>query len=319
MTGDSANTQMVIRMQYVMRFLGVLLTVVLTACALPGAAPASALTPVFAFTETVVGPNRLPIGIIKDGSPVNDPNAQITLRFYQLDGDSGTAVGEAKATYYGQGLPAAVYVANFTFTRAGNWGVEVVMQLSDMTTPTRTKLQLPVSERAIAPMVGDTAPRADTLTPQSVPDVAQLVSTNDPNLALYQTSLATALDEGRPIALLFATPGFCRTAVCGPSLAVFAALQQQFGGSITFIHSEIYRYPFGESFTQQNEIFSQAMREARALTDAERKIGVSDAYYAWGLQSEPWLFLINSQGVITARFEGGLTNEELAPILATLK
>ena len=75
-------------MQYVMRLFGVLLTVVLSACALPGAAPTSTLTPVFAFTETVVGPNRLPIGIIKDGSPVNDPDAQITLRFYQLDVDS---------------------------------------------------------------------------------------------------------------------------------------------------------------------------------------------------------------------------------------
>jgi hypothetical protein len=306
-------------MQYVMRVVGVLLAVVLSACTLPGAAPASALTPVFAFTETVVGPNRLPIGIIKDGSPVNDPNAQITLRFYQLDVDAKTAVGEASATYYGQGLPAAVYVANFTFPSAGNWGVEVVMQLSDMATPTSTKLQLPVSTRALAPMVGDVAIRVDTLTPQSVTDVAQLVSTTAPDVALYQTSLATALDQGRPIALLFATPGFCRTAVCGPSLAVFAALQQEFGGTVTFIHSEIYRYPFGESFAQQSEIFAQAMRETRNLTDAERKIGVSDAYYAWGLQSEPWLFLINSQGVITARFEGGLTSEELTPIIATLK
>ena len=153
-------------MQYVMRVVGVLLAVVLSACTLPGAAPASALTPVFAFTETVVGPNRLPIGIIKDGSPVNDPNAQITLRFYQLDVDAKTAVGEASATYYGQGLPAAVYVANFTFPSAGNWGVEVVMQLSDMATPTSTKLQLPVSTRALAPMVGDLAIRVDTLTPQ---------------------------------------------------------------------------------------------------------------------------------------------------------
>jgi hypothetical protein len=54
------------------------------------------------------------------------------------------------------------------------------------------------------------------------------------------------------------------------------------------------------------------------LTDAERKAGVSDAYYAWGLQSEPWLFLINSKGVIVGRYEGGLTQEELAPALATL-
>ena len=296
-----------------------LLVVLLTACTNAATPAASPLTPVFAFTETVVGPNRLPIGIIKDGSPVNDPAAKITLRFYQLDVDAKKVVGEAPATYYGQGLPAAVYVANYTFPSAGNWGVEVVMQLANMTSPTRSKLQLPVSERAIAPKVGDRAIRAETLTVQSVPDPAQLVSSNDPILTLYQTSLATALDEGRPIALLFATPGFCRTAVCGPSLKVFAALQQQFGDRITFIHSEIYRYPFGDSFAQQSEVFNQAMTETRNLTDAERKIGVSDAYYAWGLQSEPWLYLIDSTGVISARFEGGLTSEELEPILEKLQ
>lgn len=301
--------------------LWLVILVLLSACTQSNESSTSSaqLTPVFAFTETVVGPNRLPIGIIKDGTPVNDPDAHITLRFYQLDVDAKKAVGEASAIYYGQGLPAAVYVANYTFPTAGSWGVEVVIQLTGMTAPTSTKLQLPVSERAIAPKVGDHAIRVDTLTPASVPDVAQLASTATPDLALYQTSLATALDQGRPIALLFATPGFCRTAVCGPSLKVFAELQQQYGATVTFIHSEIYRYPFGESFSQQNEVFSQAMQEARNLTDAERKIGVSDAYYAWKLQSEPWLFLIDSKGIIVARFEGGLTSEELAPMLAQLQ
>lgn len=295
------------------------LGVLLSACT--SIAPTSnvQLTPVFAFTETVVGPNRLPIGIIKDGTPVNDPTAKITLRFYQLDVDAKKAVGEVPATYYGQGLPAAVYVANYTFPSAGNWGVEVLMQLSDMTAPTSAKLQLPVSERAIAPKVGDKAIRVDTLTTTSVPNVAYLSSESTPDVTLYQTSLATALDQKRPIALLFATPGFCRTAVCGPSLKVFAELHHTYGDKITFIHSEIYRYPFGESFAQQSDVFSQAMKETRNLTDAERKIGVSDAYYAWGLQSEPWLFLIDSNGIITARFEGGLTSEELSPMLEQLQ
>ncbi len=276
------------------------------------------ITPVFAFTEAVVGPNRLPIGIIKAGSPVNDPQAAITLRFFNLDVDSKTAIGDATATYYGEGLPAAVYVANFTFPSAGNWGVEINVLLTGMTKPTSTKLQLPVSERAIAPKVGDKAIAVDTLTVSDTPDVSQLVSMTDPDLNLYQVSLRTALTQAKPIALLFATPGFCRTAVCGPSLKVFSALQRTFGDNITFIHSEIYRFPFGDSFSQQNVVFQQAMTDGRNLTDAERKTGVAEAYFAWGLQSEPWLFLIDGNGVITARFEGGLTSEELTPLLTEL-
>jgi hypothetical protein len=278
----------------------------------------SALTPVFAFTEAVVGPNRLPIGIIRDGSPLNDPNAQITLRFYNLDVDKQTPVGSATAIYYGQGLPAAVYVANYDFSVAGNWGVEVSVLLEGMADPSVAKLQLPVSERAIAPKVGDKAIVAATLTNDTVTDPAYLVSSTTVDKALYQVSLADALTQQKPIALLFATPGFCRTAVCGPSLTVFRDLQKQYGDKVTFIHSEIYRYPFGDSFAQQNTIFQDAMRSGRNLTDEERKVGVSDAYFAWGLMSEPWMFLIDTQGVITARYEGGFTVEELGPVIAQL-
>jgi hypothetical protein len=291
---------------------------ILSACGSTAPASDTTITPVFAFTETVVGPNRLPIGLIKAGSPVNDPQAQVTLRFFNLDVDSKTAVGDATATYYGKGLPAAVYVANFTFPSAGNWGVEINVQLAGMTTPSTTKLQLPVSERAIAPKVGDLAISAETLTVASTPDVSQLVSMTDPDLNLYQVSLSAALTQAKPIAVLFATPGFCRTAVCGPSLKVFSALQRTFGDKITFIHSEIYRFPFGDSFSQQNAVFQAAMTEGRNLTNTERKTGVSEAYFAWGLQSEPWLFLVDGQGLITARFEGGLTAEELTPLLTEL-
>lgn len=305
-------------MKYLAQFL-IVGALFLSACA-SATAPSrsSALTPVFAFTEAVVGPNRLPIGIIRDGSPLNDPTAQITMQFYNLDVDKQTPVGSATATYYGQGLPAAVYVANYDFTAAGNWGVEVSVLLAGMTEPSVAKLQLPVTERAVAPKVGDIAIAAETLTNDTVTDPAYLVSSTDVDEALYQVSLADALSQQKPIALLFATPGFCRTAVCGPSLTVFRDLQKSYGDKVIFIHSEIYRYPFGDSFAQQNTIFQDAMREGRGLTDEERKVGVSDAYYAWGLMSEPWMFLIDDQGVITARYEGGFTVEELGPVIAQL-
>lgn len=297
----------------------IVMALLLSACtATPAPSASGALTPVFAFTEAVVGPNRLPIGIIRDGSPVNDPTAQITLQFYNLDVDKQTPVGNATATYYGQGLPAAVYVANYDFASAGNWGVEVSVVLTGMTEPSVAKLQLPVAERAVAPKVGDKAIRAETLTNDAVTDPAYLVSSTDVDPTLYQVSLVDALDQQKPIALLFATPGFCRTAVCGPSLTVFRDLQKTYGDKVTFIHSEIYRYPFGDSFAQQNTIFQAAMREGRGLTDEERKVGVSDAYYAWGLMSEPWMFLIDAQGVITTRYEGGFTVEELGPVIAQL-
>jgi hypothetical protein len=45
-----------------------------------------------------------------------------------------------------------------------------------------------------------------------------------------------------------------------------------FGAKITFIHSEIYRYPFGDSFSQQNAIFQKTITtDGRNLTNTDAK------------------------------------------------
>ena len=51
----------------------------------PTAAPAT-LTPILAGSEMVVGSNRLPIGVVKSGTPINDPSLKLHLRFFYLEG-----------------------------------------------------------------------------------------------------------------------------------------------------------------------------------------------------------------------------------------
>ena len=135
---------------------------------------------------------------------------------------------------------------------------------------------------------------------------------------MYQISLDQALQSGKPTALLFATPGFCRTATCGPSLAVMEGLQKQFGAQMNFIHVEVYRYPFSDSFQKMQDLGNKAAQENRDLTPQEESTGYSAAMVAWHLQSEPWLFLIDRHGAIAGRFEGGITSEELTPTLQKL-
>jgi Thioredoxin-like domain len=138
------------------------------------------------------------------------------------------------------------------------------------------------------------------------------------DVALYQISLDAALQNGKPTAILFATPNFCRTATCGPSVMVLSQLQQQFGSQMNFIHSEIYRYPFGDSAKLQAESIAKSQSEGRAPTQDELNAGFSDAMIAWNLPSEPWLFLIDAKGIIAARYEGGITIEELTPAVQKL-
>src|SRR4051794_26203481 len=88
------------------------------------AAQGGAVEPVFAFSEAVAGKNRIAIGLVRNNTPLNDPTIKVHLRFFNLDDANPQIKFESDATYYGQGLPAAFYVAYPTFDKAGNWGVE---------------------------------------------------------------------------------------------------------------------------------------------------------------------------------------------------
>ena len=88
-----------------------LLALLLAACgqAMPAASPtsgvsaaASPLTPVLAISELAVGPNRLALGVLQDGTPLNDPNLTMGMRFFFLDGaDKQQVQSESTAVYRG--------------------------------------------------------------------------------------------------------------------------------------------------------------------------------------------------------------------------
>lgn len=281
------------------------------------AAPAN-VTPVFAFSEAVAGKNRIAVGLVSNNTPLNEPAAKVHLRFFNLDETNPQVKFESDAIYYGQGLPAAFYVAYPSFDTPGNWGVEIQVQLPGQAQPVVSKNRLEVKQSSEVPNVGQPAIVAKTLTSKDVPSVSQLSSGPHPDPAMYQISLDQALKSGKPTALLFATPAFCRTATCGPSLQVMQGLQKTYGDKVNFIHVEVYKYPFDASVEQQQQAVAKASKERRALTDAEAATGLSDAMVAWKLQSEPWLFLIDAKGMIAGRYEGGLTKEELGPALEKL-
>jgi hypothetical protein len=293
----------------------------LVSCAMPfqsGGDRSAELIPVFTMSELVVGENRIAIGLVRNGSPINDPSATVILRAFDLQGTTAEAQSEAVMTYYGQGLPAGIWVTYLTFDTPGNLGVEVEAKLPEQAEPSKRRYNLEIKSDSSAPRVGDHAMAVRTLTIRDVADPKELSSGPSPDAALYQISLDAALESGKPTAILFATPNFCQTATCGPSALVLSQLQQKYGDRMNMIHSEIYRYPFGESAKLHVESIASAQRAGLPIGPAERQVGYSDAMIAWDLPSEPWLFLIDSNGVIAARYEGGITQEELSPAIEQL-
>ena len=68
-------------------------------------------------------------------------------------------------------------------------------------------------------MVGDPAPASETPTAADVDgDLAQISTDEEPVPAFYETSVADALAANKPFVLVFATPKFCTSQQCGPTL-----------------------------------------------------------------------------------------------------
>jgi len=260
------------------------------------ATPISGLTAILASSELTVGPNRLAFGLVENNQPI--AYAQVHLKFYYLEGQDAAernqVRSESDATYYSEGLPVGVYVSHATFDRAGIWGVQIDVARPDAN-PETIGVRFEVKAQATTPAIGAPAPPTHNRTLRDEPDLKKLTTAPDPNPDLYRLTVAEAITSGNPTAVLFATPAFCTSRTCGPSVDVLSALAKKYGGQMNFIHIEIYR-------SQEDFLAGKPVPEVQA----------------WGLPSEPWLFLIDRQGRIAAKFEGGLTRQELEPALAKL-
>ena len=125
--------------------------------------------------------------------------------------------------------------------------------------------------------------------------VAPLTTAVHPDRALYTTSVAQALAAHEPFVVTFATPKFCTSRTCGPVVDVVSHVRKQLAGSdVRFMHVEVY-------------------------ADNDPARGYNRWMRRWGLQSEPWVFLVGRDGRIKAKFEGAVSaGEVLAAVRSTL-
>jgi hypothetical protein len=136
-----------------------------------------------------------------------------------------------------------------------------------------------VGEFAKIPRTGEKAPLIQTPTAKSVGGNLAELSTRVPPDTQNKVNYADVLGK-EPILLLFTTPQFCQSRVCGPVVDVAQQAQHQFEGKANFIHMEIYN-------------------------ENDPSQGVRPQVRRFHLPTEPWLFAINREGVVSAAIEGG--------------
>jgi hypothetical protein len=178
----------------------------------------------------------------------------------------------------------AVYVSQIDFPSAGEWRIAALIDEGDELTATLLPSAI-VGRFASVPTEGERPPRIHTPTAADVGGDLSQIDTRIPPDTQHESDFFDVLGE-KPIALLFATPQFCQSRVCGPVVDVAEQAKETYGDEVEFIHMEIFK-------------------------DNDPGKGPRPQVRAFNLPSEPWLFVIDRQGVIRTAIEGAFGVEEL--------
>lgn len=267
------------------------------------------LFPSIVNTSLSVGQNRVLWSLI-DGEDNPLLDSGLRIRYFSLNDEEPRFTEEVEARLVSTELnfidenndrartvtgTGGVYVTKATFDEAGDWGAEVnIFRRPENAT---VLYRFTVRDDSEEPSIGDPAPASMQATTATEP-IEEIDSSYPVREAMHMTTVADALQSGMPIVIAFATPAFCSSRTCGPVLdLVLDPLLWQYGDRATFIHIEPY-----------------VLRDAR---EANLRNPVPAAL-EWRLRTEPWVFVIGSDGRIAAKFEGIVARDEVDAALVPL-
>ena len=177
--------------------------------------------PVLITSPVVCGPNRVLFSFIDaDNRPIAAPDRSASLAIYELGRDAeapiATVQGDVRlgASRTSRGSTSRT----LSFPSSGRYGAEFVTAAAGGPSET-IRMTFDVQPSSPVVKVGDHAPASKTPTLADVGgDVSRISTDDDPDPSFYETSVDQALADHEPFVLVFATPKFCKTAQCGPTL-----------------------------------------------------------------------------------------------------
>ena len=256
--------------------------------------------------ELVCGPNRVLFSFTDPtGRPLGAPDRTASLAIYDLARDPAKALSTVDGTFvWAIEGERGVYVANVTFPEATTYGAE--FRTTDKAGQAQViRMTFEVQPTSGVVKVGQAAPDTKTPTLADVGgDPSKLSTDPSPDPAFYKTSVDAALAAHQPFVLIFATPKFCTSAQCGPTLDRLKPYAAKYP-SVTFIHAEPYKLSYENGALV-------------AVTDANGLVP-TDVTDQWGLLSEPWLFVVDRTGIVRGSFELIFSDAELTAALDAVK
>ncbi len=266
----------------------VALVVVATACS----SDEPVLVGIRASVDPAVGDERFLFGVNEiSGARRGSPEEQVTLTATSLDSPDSSFDVDAEFVWM---VPGAfgIYKAAIPFDVPGQWEIDWEISTGEPTDP----FLILVADEPTTVAIGEQAPRSSTPTLADT-DLEDLTTDYPVNEAFYELSLDEALENGNKTVAVFATPAYCTSAACGPMMVQVKDLQGSHP-DVNWVHIEVYQGFNSDGFAPDVEHLAPAVVDYR-------------------LQSEPWIFVMDEQGVVVARIEGVLAEGELEALLAS--
>lgn len=245
---------------------------------------ANRLDVIFGTPDLGTGTQRIAFAVISRDELVRPETLPVTVR----RGDNRQTI---TARY--RPFPAGtrgIYVAQANFPKPGTYTVEVDVPLAARAVRLSFPAEVAAEPKAVA--AGGRAPASRNRVASDAGSLAELTTASQPDPALYRVRIADALAARRPFVVVFASPAFCTTPLCGPQVEDLALLARDYTGRAEFIHVDLYENP--------HEIKGDLSRARRTPVLAE-----------WGLHTDEWTFVVDGEGHVRARFEAYAPREEV--------
>src|SRR5262245_30187628 len=278
---------------------------------LAGWAPPASAPPIVPYIinsagQLVRGQNRILFTLLDaSGTPVGAPDRTASMAIYDLGRDPSKPILTVDGAFvWAIKDQRGIYIANASFAEAGRYGAEVTTAAGGQMSTLRTTFDVQPSSTVIR--VGNAAPASKTPTLADVGgDAAHISTDTDPDKAFYATSVDQAIAKHQPFVLIFATPKFCTSAQCGPTLDSIKPFVAKYP-SVTFINVEPYKLKLVDGTLQADLDSNGQLQPAAATTD-------------WHLVNEPTVYVVNRDGIVTANFDLIFSDAELTAALDAVK
>jgi len=273
-----------------------------------GQASSTGPLPLLANSDLAPGANRLILGLIDGASfPLGSPAWTLKSEIFDITADGCTplaassplpftwAITDVRGFFIGTTvIPVGAREIGLVISGTDSAGATVLVRFTSFVRPKGT-----------APRPGDAAPNVATPIAATSPRGVAGVSTDtEPRTDFYTNSASELLAAGTPFLIAFASPAFCVSQACGPTLTLLKSAADR-NPNVVIVHVEPYQMSWNGA-------------RLIPVLAAGGGLQATSIVTAWQVPVEPWIFTVGSDGRILRSLEGVISPAELDAALAEL-